>query len=44
MEVGISTPVLEASFEAYGHLLTFCWLDQNTVGTLVEKQNLALQL
>jgi hypothetical protein len=26
MEVGISTPILEASFEDYGHLLTFCWI------------------
>jgi hypothetical protein len=26
MEVGISTPILEASFDDYGHLLTFCWI------------------
>jgi hypothetical protein len=26
MEVGTSTPILEASFKAYGHLLTFCWI------------------
>jgi hypothetical protein len=25
MEIGISTPILEATFEDYGHLLTFCW-------------------
>jgi hypothetical protein len=26
MEIGIGTPILEASFEDYGHLLTFCWV------------------
>jgi hypothetical protein len=26
MEIGISTPILEASFEDYGRLLTFCWV------------------
>jgi hypothetical protein len=26
MEVGISTLILEASIEDYGHLLTFCWI------------------
>jgi hypothetical protein len=26
MEVGISSPILEVSFEDYGHLLTFCWI------------------
>jgi hypothetical protein len=26
VEVGISTPILEASFNDYGHLLTFCWI------------------
>jgi hypothetical protein len=26
MEVGISSPIQEASFEDYRHLLTFCWI------------------
>jgi hypothetical protein len=26
MEIGISTLILEASFEDSGHLLTFCWV------------------
>jgi hypothetical protein len=26
MEIGISTLILEASFEDCGHLLTFCWV------------------
>jgi hypothetical protein len=26
MEIGIGTPILEASFEDYGHRLTFCWV------------------
>jgi hypothetical protein len=26
MEVGISTLILEASIEDYGHLLAFCWI------------------
>jgi hypothetical protein len=26
MKIGIGTPILEASFEDYGHLLIFCWV------------------
>jgi hypothetical protein len=26
MEIGIGTPILEASFDDYGHLLTICWV------------------
>jgi hypothetical protein len=26
LEVGISTPILEASYYDYGFLLTFCWI------------------
>jgi hypothetical protein len=26
MEIGIGTPILEASFDDYSHLLTFCWV------------------
>jgi hypothetical protein len=44
MEVGISTPILEMSFEDYGHLLTFCWIKILGKGTPVEKQYFSLQL
>jgi hypothetical protein len=26
LEVGIGTPILEADYEQYGFLLTFCWI------------------